>query len=471
MLCMNFSKAQSSHPNILFIHVDDLGYHDLSCTGSDIYQTPAVDQLAAEAIAFEQSYSSYPRCTPSRYGLITGTYPVNEDHGQVSKISKEKNFVYWLNEAGYETGFIGKWHLGGGANAPQGFGFDYSFAAGAAGGTGSRFYPFNTEKNSKREKSKIPDVEEYGNEGDYLSDLLTSATIDFIKNRKADEPFFAMLSFYSVHTPLESKPEDEKRNQAEIDAYDFGDGPEYIPEGAGRRKMRQDDAAYAGMVENMDENVARLLKLLDDMGIADNTIVVFSSDHGALSNGGSRWKRHLASTNLPLKAGKGWLYEGGIRVPLFIRWPGQIKPRQEKESIVLGMDVMTTLLDLALGRKIQGIDGESFKSVIEGKASWNDRTVFWHSRKARPHSTGDPKTSAVRSGNYKLVHFFEEDRVELYNLKEDIGENNDLAKAQPEKTAELMGVLKNWKKQYLVPTKLNRKKNKKGKKKDKGKKN
>lgn len=459
--------AQST-PNILFIHVDDLGYHDLSYTGSKIYQTPNIDGLAATSITFEQGYSSYPRCTPSRYGLITGTYPVNEDHGTVSAIPDEENFVYWLNEAGYNTGFIGKWHLGSGPNEPKGFGFDYSFAAGGTGGTGSRFYPFNVEKNPK--EGGVPDVEAAGKKGDYLSDLLTTATINFMKGNGTEKPFFAMLSFYSVHTPLEAKPEDEKRNKAEINAFDFGDTPEYIPEGAGRRKMRQDDAAYAGMVENMDENVGRLLKALEEMGISKNTIIIFSSDHGALSNGGSKWKRQLASTNHPLRAGKGWLYEGGIRVPLIIHWADQIRPRAEKESIVLGMDLMPTLLDLALGQKMEGIDGKSFKAVIEGKEIWEDRTVFWHSRKARPHSTGDPKTSAIRSGDYKLLHFFDEDKVELYNLKTDIGESQDLAKAEPEKAKALLAQLNEWKKEYLVPEKLNRKKVGKGNKQKKVKK-
>ena len=453
-----FLQAQDgSRPNILFIHVDDLGYHDLSCTGSEIYQTPHIDRLATEGITFGQAYSSYPRCTPSRYGLITGTYPVNEDHGHLASIPEEQNLPRQFQKAGYQTMYIGKWHLGDDENLPTAVGFDQSYAAGKGGGAGQHFYPFNLKPNGKPAKELVPDVQEDGQEGDYLSDILTTKTIEMLRARDEDQPFFTILAYYAVHTPLEAKPADRKRNAAEIAAHDFGEGPEYIEEGAGRRKMRQDDPDYAGMVENTDENVGRLLQFLEDAGLVENTIVVLSSDHGGLSNGGFEGERHLATTNLPLRAGKGWLYEGGIRVPLILRWPNQIKPRREENSIVLGMDVLPTLLDLTTDQSVAGIDGRSFRSVIEGEEDWADRTVFWHSRKARPHSTGDPKTSVVRSGDYKLLEFFEEDRVELYNLAEDPGEEHDLAQEQSAKAVELLAILHDWKKNYLIPANLKRK--------------
>ncbi|WP_367388013.1 sulfatase [Lewinella sp. LCG006] len=450
-------QAQSTAPNILFVYVDDLGYHDLSCTGSEIYQTPNIDRLAAQGVQFEQAYSSYPRCTPSRYGLMTGTYPVNEDHGHLVGIPQEQNFIHHFNEAGYHTQFVGKWHLGDEDNSPMNFGFDISYAAGHAGGVGQRFYPFNTKPNGKRHKEIVPDVEQDCKEGDYLPDVLTDKTMELIQARPAGAPFFVMLAFYAVHTPLEAKEEDKKRNAAEIAAHDYGDVPEYIEEGTGRRKMRQDDPDYAGMVENVDENVGRLLQFLEDNGLTENTIVVFSSDHGGLSNDGFKGERNLATTNMPLRAGKGWLYEGGIRVPLLFRWPVGIKPRKESSSIVLGMDVIPTLLDLAINQEVEGIDAKSFKPVLVGKEDWSERTVFWHSRKARPHSTGDPKTSAIRAGDYKLLQFFEEDRVELYNLVNDPGEEHDLATEEPLKTAELLATLLSWKKEYLVPERLQRK--------------
>ena len=231
--------------------------------------------------------------------------------------------------------------------------------------------------------------------------------------------------------------------------------------------MRQDDAAYAGMVENVDENVGKILKTLKDMGIDKNTIIVFSSDHGGLSNDGNKNERHLATTNFPLKAGKGHLYEGGIRVPLFIKWDNHLKPHIDNESIVIGMDVFPTLLDLSINKTVEGIDGKSYKTVLEGKDNWKDRTVFWISKKARPHSTGDSKAMVVRSGNYKLIQFLDTKKVELYNLKEDVSEENDLSTKNPKKTTQMLDLLKDWKKEYLVPERLDiGKKGKSGKKDD-----
>ena len=300
----------------------------------------------------------------------------------------------------------------------------------------------------------MEDLENDGKEGDYASDLLTDATINFIKANPKDQPFLAILAYYAVHTPIEAKSEDKARNVEQLKTIDFGKTPEYIKEGEGRRKMRQDDPAYAGMVENVDENVGRLLKTLKALDLDRNTIIIFSSDHGGLSNDGNKGPRHLATTNIPLKAGKGHLYEGGIRVPLFIKWAGKFKPRREKESIVLGMDVFPTLLDIAIQKKIDGIDGKSYASVLRGIDTWSDRTVFWISSKARPHSTGDSRAAAVRSGDYKLIQFLDSEAIELYNLKDDISEAHDLKEKEPVKTAQLLQLLNEWKKAYLVPERL-----------------
>ncbi|MEZ4987795.1 MAG: sulfatase-like hydrolase/transferase [Saprospiraceae bacterium] len=196
---MVVSQAQKQLPNILFIHTDDLGYHDLSHTGSAIYQTPHIDQLAQSSIRFEQAYSNYPRCTPSRYGMMTGTYPVNEDHGNLVAIPHNQNMIRQFDKAGYQLGYIGKWHLGDSTNTPVKFGFDYSFAAGQTGGTGSHFYPFNTRGNQTGEKSPMPDVEAYAKPGDYLADVLTNATMDYIRQCDREQPFMAILAFYAVH--------------------------------------------------------------------------------------------------------------------------------------------------------------------------------------------------------------------------------------------------------------------------------
>ncbi|PTX62334.1 arylsulfatase A-like enzyme [Kordia periserrulae] len=455
-------------PNILIIHTDDLGYHDLSFTGSQLYNTDNIDQLAKESVSFTNAYSSYPRCTPSRYGMMTGMYPVNENKGHLGAIPKERNFIKLFNNAGYNTSYVGKWHLGKGDSAPEKFGFAHTYAAGEAGGIASRFYPFNEKKNGNKGKYHVPNVEEDGKEGDYASDLLTDATIKFIQENPKDKPFLAVLAFYAVHTPIEAKAEDIARNKEQLKGIDFGDTPEFIKEGEGRRKMRQDDPRYAGMVENVDENVGRILQTLKDLHIDKNTIIIFSSDHGGLSNDGNKKERELATTNIPLKAGKGHLYEGGIRVPLFVRWTEQLQPRVDEKSIILGMDVFPTLLELALDKKVAEVDGKSYANVLKGNESWENRTVYWISRKARPHSTGDSKAAVVRKGDYKLIQFLGTDKIELYNLKKDISEENNLATTEPAKAKEMLALLKNWKKEYLVPERLNvlkRNKNKKNKKK------
>ncbi|WP_020571388.1 sulfatase-like hydrolase/transferase [Neolewinella persica] len=448
------ANALGEKPNVLLIQADDLGYYDLSLTGSRIYQTPNIDRLAASGVSFEQAYSNYPRCTPSRYALMTGTYPVNEDHGHLIGIPQERNFAQLLEEVGYNSFFVGKWHLGHDNNSPTAFGFNASYAAGHAGGVGQRFFPFNIKKNGKRHKEQVPNVEKDGKEGDYISDLMTDKTLDMLKANDKSKPFFAALAFYAVHTPLEAKPEDRERNAKEIAAFDFGDGPEYIKEGAGRRKMRQDDPDYAGMVENVDQNVGRLLDYLEANNLTENTIVVFTSDHGGLSNDGNKNQRHLATSNLPLRAGKGWLYEGGIRVPLIVSWPAKLAPRTDKQSIVLGMDIYPTILDLVADKLVPNIDGKSAEKVLEGKEDWANRTVFWHSAKARPHSTGDADMSVVRSGAYKLVQYNEDGKTELYNLLDDPGETKNLSLEMQAKTKELSVLLNAWKAEYLVPEKM-----------------
>ncbi|MGL2987093.1 sulfatase [Flavobacterium sp. RSSA_27] len=444
-------------PNVLFIIVDDFGYHDISKNGSKVYQTPNIDNLADNAFTFQNAYASYPRCVPSRYGIMTGTYPVNEDHGDLSTIPDTKNFIKQFKAQGYHSFYVGKWHLGSEGSSPTGIGFDESFAAGDAGGTDTHFYPFNLKRvpGSKGEKAPIEDVQNYAKEGDYLSDVLTKRTIEYIKATKKGTPFIGVLAYYAVHTPIEAKKADQERNKAEISKIDFGTTPEYVKEGNAETKMRQDDADYAGMVENTDENIGKLIQELKKNGLYDNTIIVLTSDHGGLSTRGG--KRKLATTNAPLRAGKGWIYEGGIKVPFMIHMPNQAKAILDTESIVLGMDIFPTLVDLALDKQIEGIDGKSLKNVINKKEVWNNRTVYWNSYKARPTQTGDHKTSAIRVGDYKLLHFVETDKVELYNVKEDVSEKNDLAASMPEKKTEMLAQLNQWKKKYNVTMKPNKK--------------
>lgn len=442
-------------PNVLFVLVDDLGYKDLSVDGSKIFQTPNVDKIADNAFRFENAYASYPRCVPSRFSMMTGTYPLEEDHGELSKIKESQSFVKQFDKAGYETFYVGKWHLGSGVDSPKGIGYTYSFAAGDAGGTESHFWPFNGDRvaGTQGEKAPIDDVKEYGKPGDYLADVLTTRTIQYINDSK-DKPFMGVIAYYAVHTPLEGPKDLTDKNQQEINNFKF-DTPEVFQEGPNATtKGRQDNPKYAAMVENMDYNFGRIIDALKKAGKLENTLIVFTSDHGGLSTKG-RNNREIATSNYPYRAGKGWIYEGGIKVPLFFYYPSKIKKGIENQSIVMGMDIFPTIIDLVLDKKIEGIDGKSYKAVMQGKENWKDRTVYWNSYKARPGQTGDNKTSSIRVGDYKLLQFVETGKVELYNVKEDISEKNDLSSKMPEKTQEMLAQLEKFKKDRNVSMKEN----------------
>jgi arylsulfatase A-like enzyme len=442
----DFQSIKGENPNFLIIHVDDLGYHDLSITGSKIYQTPNIDNLAKESVRFTNAYANYPRCVPSRFAMLTAEFPIKDgdvpdDGFEMTGVPDSKNYIKTISNAGYQTAYFGKWHLG---PDPKEFGFDTSVGAGHAGSPISFIYPFNTPKHKGiSKKAPIEDLDTIGKQGDYLTDLLTDQVIKYIKERDKNKPFMAMLSFYAVHQPLEAKEDDIKRNQLEIAAHNYGNQPEFIFEGTGRTKMRQNHATYAAMVENMDRNVGKLIQLLHNEGITNNTVVIFSSDNGGLSNDGTN-KRDLATSNFPLRAGKGWLYDGGIKIPLFIKWNGKFIPREEKESIIMLMDLFPTISDIITGKYLS-TDGKSFLPVIESKENWKNRTLFWHSSKARPVNTGDSKSSAIRKGNYKLINWYEENRTELYNIALDPSESNNLSTQMPELTSQLLLELNQWK--------------------------
>ena len=445
------STISEQKPNILIIHVDDLGFHDLSMNGSKIYQTPNIDALASQSVVFNNAYANYPRCVPSRYAMMTGNYPVQngdvpDDGFEMNNVPANKNFVKNIKAAGYQTAYFGKWHLGD-ENSLKDFGYDFSFAAGHAGSPISFLYPFNEPKgrgNSK--KDPVPDVDNVSKEGDYLMDVMTDNVAKYIKNADKSKPFMAMFAFYAVHQPLEAKEADIKRNKEEIKNFDFGNQPEYILEGTGRTKMRQDNPTYAAMVETMDENVGKLLQLLKDLNIDDNTIVVLSSDHGGLSNDGTN-KRQLATTNYPLRAGKGWLYDGGIKVPLIVKWNNHFKHKVDNESLIMLMDVFPTLLDITSNKSLN-TNGKSFLPVLNNKEVWNDRTVFWHSSKARPVNTGDTKSSAIRKGNYKLINWYVEGRTELYDIVKDPSETTNLYESMPKLAQDMLQELNNWKSEF-----------------------
>ncbi len=445
-------SAQEKTNVILFL-VDDLGYHDLGITGSELYETPNIDALAESGMSFDNAYASHPRCVPSRYGIQTGKYPArgHVPGGKGSLKVEDYTIGEAFNEAGYTTFFAGKWHLGKNEEEwPQNQGYDYNVAGCSAGAPISYFYPYNV-KSDKKDKSnhkRIVGLEE-GEEGEYLTDRLTDETVQFIMEHK-DEPFFAMLSHYGVHTPFQAKEEIIRKYKKKVKTLIF-DGPELIDKD-GQTKMYQDNAVYAAMIESVDESLGKIIETLKATGLMENTVIVFTSDHGGLSNRGINNNRRLATSNLPLRAGKGHLLEGGIRVPFIVYWPGNVAPGSTSGQVTVNIDIYPTLLEIAgIQNQNKDIDGISIVSSLKAENSV-ERTLFWHSPLARPSSTGDRNSTAVRQGDYKLVDWYDDGMVGLYNLKEDISEANDLSEKMPEKTAEMLGLINNWRKKVNAIT-------------------
>ncbi|NQU55159.1 MAG: sulfatase [Bacteroidetes bacterium] len=432
--------------NVILFVVDDLGYYDLSVTGSKLYETPNIDQLAKSGMQFQNAYVSHPRCVPSRFSLQTGKYParLKIPGGKGQMKTSEVTIGEAFKEAGYTTFFAGKWHLGKDASQwPQNQGYDINIGGCHAGAPPSYFFPYNIKKEGdKSNHSGIVGLEA-GEEGEYITDRLTNETVNFITNHK-NETFFAVLCHYAVHTPLQAKKEKIEKYKAKIKKMNF-DGPEYITKD-GTTKMRQDNAIYAAMIESMDESLGELVKTLKQEGIYDNTIIVFTSDHGGLSNRGATNKRVLATSNLPLRAGKGHVYEGGAKVPFFVYWPGVIQAETYSDQVTVNTDIFPTLLDVSgIPLKPEShLDGLSMLPAIKDKKSV-ERTLFWHSPVGRPESTGDENCSAVRVGDYKLIDFYDKNQVELYNLKTDPNETNNLVSSEKELSRTLLEKLNNWK--------------------------
>lgn len=440
-------------PNILFIYVDDWGWTDLSSAGSKYYETPNIDKLASEGIRFTQAYSVGPNCAPSRASLMTGKYTPRHgiftvgtaERGESSlrKLIPVKNktvldpsfvtIAEELKNAGYSTGLIGKWQLGDDdkGTGPKSQGFDFRISR--AGGTTSYFYPYTSKGEAKH-----LGLEE-GKEGEYLTDRLTDEAIKFISNQKED-PFFLYLSYFAVHTPIQAKEE-------KIAKYKAKKGNEY-----------HNNPTYAAMIESVDEGVGRLLKQLESLKLDKNTLVVFYSDNGGMG---------AVTTQYPLRGSKGMLYEGGVRVPLIVKWPGKVKPGIETSSPVIGIDFYPSFLEIASVKQPlnKELDGQSFVPLLLQKNA-TGRDLFWHFPAYLEGFKGDNRnidpfrtrpTSVIRSGDYKLHEFYEDGHLELYNIKDDIGEKNDLAAKLPAKVKELHDKLVAWrtKTNAPVPTQQN----------------
>ena len=442
-------SASAETPNVVVFLVDDLGYMDIGANNPNaFYETPNIDRLAASGMRFTDGYAANPVCSPTRYSLMTGKYPTRvqaTNYFSGKRAGKfepaplndkmpldEITIAQALKGKGYTTFFAGKWHLGPTEEYfPQNRGFDVNIGGHTAGGpyTGKKYFaPF-----------KNPQMQVESPEGDHLPDRLARETASFIEANK-DQPFLAYLSFYSVHTPLIGRPDLVEKYKLKADSIvgeEFAED-EQVFDTPQPRKVRilQKHAVYAAMVEAMDLAVGKVLQQLEDSGVADNTIVVFTADNGGLST-----SEGSPTSNLPLRGGKGWVYEGGIREPWIVRYPGVTEAGSVNSQPICSIDLFPTVA-AAAGIEIDHlIDGVDITPALKG-GSLQREALFWH----YPHysNQGGHPGGAVREGDYKLFERFEDGRVHLYNLRDDIGESNDLADTMPDKVASLRARLHDW---------------------------
>ncbi len=444
------SACGRTHPNVLVILADDLGQRDLGIYGSTFHETPHLDRLAAEGVVFTQAYAAAPVCSPTRASLMTGHWP--QRTGITDYIGAAPRPELWtrnthslpdafadrlalgtsalplqMKASGYATFFAGKWHLGPDGWWPEHHGFDVNMGGTDAGGPygGGRYF-------SPYDNPRLPD----GPDGEHLPDRLASETVRFIAAHR-DRPFFAVLSFYSVHTPLMARPDLEAKYEAKRQRLQLQ--PAWGREHERDVRLVQEHAVYAAMVDAMDQAVGKVLMALDAHGLRDDTLVVFTSDNGGLSTS-EGWP----TANAPLRAGKGWMYEGGLRVPLIARWPRQSAGGVRVDSPVATPDLAATLLDAAGAALGAGspLDGVSLRPVIAQTGALGERPLFWH----YPHygNQGGAPAAAIRVGDWKLIEWLEDGRVELFNLADDEGELRDVAATETARREHLLAQLHAW---------------------------
>jgi len=429
--------ADPQRPNVILFLIDDMGWTDLGCFGSDLYQTPHIDRLAAEGMRFTQAYAACTVCSPTRAAVLTGKYPARLHltdwiPGHVRPNAKlripdwtmqlepsETTVAEALRKAGYATASIGKWHLCNPEHPqdhlPKSHGFDINIGGTQWGQPGSYFFPYGK---GKRGVEPLP---KGGKPGEYLADRLTDEAIKFMDAHR-DEPFFVYFPHYNVHTPLQGKPEYVERYKKLV-----------------RPGLRHTNATYAAMVQSVDDSVGRVLAHLEKLNIRDRTLVIFTSDNGGLLP--------QVTSNAPLRAGKGSAYEGGVRVPLIIDWPGVVKPGTECREPVMSIDFLPTILETAGAaatvKPADGVDGVSLVPLLRDPAAkFSREALYWHY--PHYHPGGATPYGAIRQGDLRLVEFYEDMRVELFNLRDDIGEQHDLAARMPEQAGQLRDRLHAW---------------------------
>jgi len=430
-------------PNFLFVLVDDYGIMDVGVEGSTFYQTPHIDRLAGGGMRFTRGYATCQVCSPSRASILTGKYParhgitdwIGAATGEKMARSKRGNLLVpeyhhalpaedvtlaeALKAGGYTTFFAGKWHLGGPGSWPTDHGFDINKGGWDSGSpNGGYFAPWSN-----------PNLES-GPDGESLTQRLADETVKFIRAQPKERPFLAYLSFYAVHGPVQTTRA-RWRKYRDLAAAKPPAGERFKIDRTLPVRQVQDNPVYAGLVESMDAAVGSVLNALQELGLEENTVVILTSDNGGVSSGDN-----FATALLPYRGGKGRQWEGGLRVPLYIKAPGVTRPGALCDVPVTGTDFYPTLLDLA-GlplRPQQHVDGVSLKPLLQGSAI-AERPLFWH----YPHygNQGGEPSSVILKGGWKLIHYYADGRSELYRPAEDPGEAHDLAAVEPERTAAL----------------------------------
>lgn len=494
--CADNITGRRDKLNVVFFLVDDLGWSDVGCYGSTFYDTPHIDQFAEDGVRFTNAYAACHVCSPSRASIMTGKYPATlhltdwlpgrRDYPFQKLLNADINkhlpyeeitIAEALREYGYSTAIIGKWHLGMDPSGPMEHGFDMHIPEGW-----NPCCPPGSGYHAPWDLDGLENVE-----GDYLTDRLTDEALIYIEENR-DKQFFLFLSHFAVHDPIEGRKDlvekyDEKlkhKDPQQGDPYilegnpddinplskedlnKLKEEPEYneykvFPNNRVKIKQFQDNSQFAGMVESVDESLGRVLSKLKELGLDDNTIIIFFSDNGGMSaaNFGDparviqedKLDIAYSTSNLPLRAGKGWLYEGGIREPMIVRWPGEGDEGTVCDVPVISNDFYPTILDM-LGLPIPpevNLEGVSIVPLLKGEDKLDREAIYWHFPHYSNHGMQSPG-GAVRCGDYKLIEYYENNTIQLFNLKTDIGEKHDLSSSEPQKVNELRSMLHNWRK-------------------------
>jgi len=419
--------ADSEPPNVILIVADDLGWTDLGCYGSDLYESPHIDSLARDGMRFTANYSACTVCSPTRAALLTGKYPARlhitdwipglpPENPKLIVPDFTKHLPYEevtlaekLHDAGYATASIGKWHLGGPQYYPEHHGFDVNVAGtDAPQPRPGYFAPYDI------------DTIKQGPKGEYITDRLGEEAVQFIRDH-ANRPFFLYLPHFAVHTPIQAKKNLIERYKANV-----------------REGMNHTNAAYAAMIHSMDQTIGQIRGTLDELGIAANTIIIFTSDNGG---------RIPTSSNVPLRAGKGSCYEGGVRVPLIVYWPGVTPAGSECATPVITMDIFPTVLTMTglQGDEGSSLDGVSLVPLLRQSGDLVERSLFWHYPHYQHYQLeGTTPYGAIRRGDWRLIEFYDDNAIELYNLRDDVGERNNLAESSPKLVKSLREELQEW---------------------------